>query len=130
MNVELEKVIILLVIGAFVVTSANSLVGLDDSITRAEAVEISKNSNLVKEGLAIAYRFAIETNYYNSSMVEQLKLGHNREIYEKVPKGHSVWQVVWWFRYKEGMATGYTVIVIVDAETGTIIHEEKGILYG
>jgi len=34
--------------------------------------------------------------------------------------------LVWWFRYKEGVG-GYSVIVIVDSETGAIIHEETGI---
>ncbi len=57
----------------------------------------------------------------------QLKVGHNSELYEKVPEGHSVWEVIWWLRYQTKPG-GYDVIVIVDAETATIIHEEKGIL--
>jgi hypothetical protein len=141
---NLEKIITLLVIGAFIVTSINSLntLGdpitreeaienslntLGDPITREEAIEISKNSELVKEGLAISRSFTIETNYRNSSMVEQLKLWHNSEVYEKVPEGHSVWEVIWWLTYQYPPG-GHNVIVIVDAEMATIIHEEKGII--
>ncbi|MBX5327351.1 MAG: hypothetical protein ACQXXH_04695 [Candidatus Bathyarchaeia archaeon] len=134
---KLEKVMVLVVIGVFIVSSVNSLSGLGDPITREEAIEISKNSELVKEGLAVAHRFTIETNYYNSSRLEQLRKWHSDEIFknvprdafweEKVPEGHSVWEVIWWFRYGVG---GYNVIVIVDAETGTIIHETKGIGFG
>ena len=124
---NLEKIITLLVIGAFIVTSINSLNTLGDPITREEAIEISKNSELVKEGLAISRSFTIETNYRNSSMVEQLKLW-NSELYEKVPEGHSVWKVIWWLTYQYPPG-GHNVIVIVDAEMATIIHEKKGIAY-
>ena len=109
------------------------------SITREEAIEISTNSELVKEGLTIARNVTIETNYYNSSRLEQLKIWHSDDIFknvstdafweEKVPEGHSVWEVIWWFHYQTKPG-GYNVIVIVDAETATIIHEEKGIAYG
>jgi hypothetical protein len=98
-----------------------------EPITREEAIEIGTNSELVKEGLAISRSFTIETNYRNSSMVEQLKLW-NSELYEKVPEGHSVWEVIWWLTYQH-QPGGHNVIVIVDAEMATIIHEKKGIAY-
>ena len=59
-------------------------------------------------------------------MVEQLKLGHNREIYEKVPKGHSIWKITWYIGTGIG---GYTIGVIVDAEVGVIITEIKGTVF-
>ena len=119
-----EKVIILTVIGVFVLSSVSSLSAFGNPITRQEAIEISKNSDLVKEGLAIAHSFSVDATYYNSSMVEQLKLGHNREIFENVPEGHGAWEVVWGINRGGG---GYLIIVIVDAETGTVIHETKGV---
>jgi len=124
---SIEKVITLFVIAAFIVTSVNSLSAPSDQITKETAIEISKGSSLVKEGLATAHSVSVGANYYNSSMVEQLKLGHNREIYEKVPEGHSVWQVVWDINLGVG---GYLVIVIINAETGKILHEETGAGYG
>jgi hypothetical protein len=126
MNINLEKLIILLIIGVFIVTSVNSLNALGNPITKEEAIEISKNSELVKEGIGVALKFTVEANYYNSSMVEQLKIGHSGEMYEKVPEGHSIWEVIWWFTYKEKPGA-YDVIVVVDAETGTITYETKGI---
>lgn len=68
-----------------------------------------------------------EANYYNASMVERLKLGHNKETYEKVPEGHTIWQVVWDMHMSW---EGYLIIVLVDAEIGKILHEEKGVRFG
>ena len=127
MNMSIEKIIALFVIASFIVTSVNSLSAPSDQITKETAMEISKGSSLVKEGLATAHSVSVGANYYNSSMMEQLKLGHNRETYAKVPEGHSVWQVVWGIHLGVG---GYTVIVIVDAETGKILHETKGVGFG
>jgi len=108
----------------------NSLSTLGDPITKEEAIEISKNSQLVKEGLAAYGYFTFGAAYYNSSWVEQMKKGHAREMYERVPEGHGVWKVHWTFTLSEGLWVGYTVIVVVDAETGTIIHETKGVGFG
>lgn len=138
MSISIDKAIMLLVIGAFIVTSINSLNALGDAITREKAMEISRNSELVKEGLAIAYSFTIETNYYNSSRLEQLRKWHSDEMFENVPRdafweenvpeGHSVWEVIWRFRYQTKPG-GYNVIIIVDAETGAILYETTGIVH-
>lgn len=135
-GMNLKKVIILLVIGTFIVTSVNSLIALGDPISREMAIEISKNSELVKHSLAISHIFTIETNYYNSSRLEQLRKWHSDEIFknvprdafweEKVPEGHSAWEVIWWFRYQTKPG-GYNVIIIVDAETAKIINETHGV---
>ena len=109
--------------------STNSLNALGNPITREEAIEISRNSGLVKEGVATTERASIDPTHYNSSMVEQLKAGHNRELYERVPVGHSIWKVVWYFSYRIGSSSGYNVIVIVDAETCIMIHEKKGVIF-
>ncbi len=137
-NMNLEKMIVLLVVGTLIVTSVNSLSTLGNEITREEAIEISKNSELVKDGLAISHSFTIETDYYDSLRLEQLREWHSGEIFEnvprdafweeKVPEGHSVWEVIWWFGYK-ARPGGYNVIIIVDAETGVIIYETIGIVH-
>jgi hypothetical protein len=95
-------------------------------VTEEEAVEISKNSKLVQEGLTRSSKFTVETDYYNSSRVEQLKGGPDGAEFEKTPEGHSVWQVIWWLFYQTKPG-GYDIIVIVDAETGKLLHEETGI---
>lgn len=127
MNLNLEKEITLSVILALIVTSINSLSTLGNSITKEEAIEVSKKSELVKEGLAIAYSFEVESNYYNSSMVERMKRGHLGEIFRMVPEGHSVWEVIWCVY--EGVG-GYVIGVIINAESGVIIHETKGVRFG
>jgi len=56
-----------------------------------------------------------------------MKKGHSKEMYMNVPNGHGIWQVTWTFWFSVG---GYTVIVIVDAETRTIAHETPGVRFG
>ena len=139
MNVNPKKAIILLAIGALIVISIVLFGAPNGLVTREEAIEVSRNSGLVREGLAISRSFAVEINYYNSSRLERLREWHFNEIFEnvprdafweeKVPEGHSAWEVIWWFHYQK-KSGGYNVIVIVDAEMATIIHETKGIALG
>ncbi len=123
---KVEKAIILLVIAAFLTTSVSSLSVIPDASTKDGAIEISKEAKLVKDGLVRSQSFTVEAHYLNASAIEQLKKGHLRAIFEKVPEGHSVWEVTWWFRPKREL-WGYSVIVEVDSETGALIHEEMGI---
>lgn len=109
-------------------TSVDSLNAVGKPVTREEAIEISKNAELVREGMATFDYFGIgEINFCNSSLVKQLREGHNREIYENVPEGHDVWQVIWVFQASKTISVGYLIVVTVDAETGTILDERKGI---
>lgn len=126
---NLERVLILLVIGAFTVASVSSLTSPIGLLTKETATEISKKAELVREGIATSrFHQVSEATYHNSTWVEQMKKGHNKELYAKVPEGHSIWHVVWAFT--EFPISGYTVIVIVDAETGRIAHETLGIGFG
>ena len=134
---NLEKIMVILVIVSFFLTSISVLTVQAGPLTREEAIEISKNSALVQEGLAKSRYTTIQAHYYNSSMLEQLKEWHSDEIFEnvpkdafweeKVPEGHSVWEILWSF--SEGVG-GYNIGVIVDAETGTIITEVIGVRFG
>jgi hypothetical protein len=77
MNMKLEKAIASLILGTLIVTFITSIYSLSvvgNPITKKEAIEISRNSELVKESLAKAYRAGVsEANYHNSSWVEQMK---------------------------------------------------------
>jgi len=125
-----------LAVVSFAFTSVSLLSIREVSLTREEAIEISKGSSLVKEGLAIAHSTSVEAHYYNSQRIEQLREWHQEEIFEnaskyefweeKVPRGHSVWEIIWYFH--EGVG-GYSIIVIVDAKVGVIVTEEKGIAF-
>jgi hypothetical protein len=124
MKMNPERIIPLLLIGAFIIASISPLSKVGSLVTKEEAIEISKSSGLVKEGLATTRGFAIDTSYFNSSSVEQLKKGRNGELFKNIPVRHSAWQVIWWFSYGIG---GHDVIVILDAETGTLICDARGI---
>jgi len=136
LNGNLERIIIALAVVSFAFTSVSLLSIREVPLTREEAIEISKGSSLVKEGLAIAYSISVEANYYNSQRIEQLREWHQEEIFEnvpkdefweeKVPKGHSVWEIIWYIGTGIG---GYNIGVIVDAEVGVIITEVKGIVF-
>lgn len=133
----MEKVLILILIVVLVTTSAVSLVALGDPITREEAIGRSVDSELVREGLGLAHTFSIEANYYNSSRLEQRRIWHSDKLFEnvskddfweeRVPEGHTAWEIIWWFSGVKGpSAQGYVVIVVIDAETKWIIFETLG----
>jgi len=126
MSMSLERALILLVIGAFTATSVSLLMSPAVPLTREGAMEVSKKAELVRHGIATSRSSQIsEATYHNSTWVEMMKNGHNKEMYLKVPEGHGIWQIVWTFT--EFPVSGYTVIVIVDAEIGRIAHETVGI---
>lgn len=129
MDVSVKKpaivLIILLALAAGYMLPVITLYG--PVMSTEEAVEMSKNSELVKEGMQIA-KVTIEVHYFNSSTVETFRNGFNAEDFERVPEGHAAWEIIWWFALKDNPG-GYNVIVVVDAETGVIAYDAKGIRY-
>jgi hypothetical protein len=129
--VNLEKATVLLIIemlvaiGLFVPTCPNLLITFSNPMRKEEAIEISKNAKLFKEGIAVTLRYSSYAYFYNSTMVDRLKHGHNRLLYQEVPQGHSIWEVEWTFLYQEKPG-GYIILIIVDAETGIITHQVMG----
>jgi hypothetical protein len=94
-------------------------------VSREEATEISWSAHLVVDGLASSTKHVIESiDYYNASMVERLNKIHGDGIYADVPQGHDIWEVLWAF--VKGVEGTYLVIVIIDVQTGFIVHEEMG----
>ena len=71
-RVKLEKAIILSLVAVLFLTSIYSLTP-PLPVIKEEAIEVSKTSELVREGLAIACSLTIETRYYNTSRLEELK---------------------------------------------------------
>jgi hypothetical protein len=130
MSASIEKAIILLTIAVLSATCIYSVRVLEGRITEEEAIEISKSSEVVKEGMASHGYFSFEATYYNLSWVEKMKKGHNRNFCEKVPEGHGIWEVDWTFTVSKECFIGYITIIIVDAEWGIILHETKGVSFG
>jgi hypothetical protein len=158
LRVSVEKVIVLFVISVFVVTAIISISEANGPITREEAIEISKNAEEVKHGLAKVGSsetgwFRIDAYYCNSSRIEELKILREQDIEElnrwrreqgyawfgnvtkddywefKVPEVHSVWNLVWAFGGYGASAEFYTLGVIVNAETGAIISVYPGVIF-
>jgi len=131
LDVNIERILVTLVMVSFVFTSVSLMSIREVPLTREEAVEISRGSSLVKEGLAIAYSTSVEAHYYNSQRIEELRKLHpafwEEKVALKLRKGHSVWEIIWYIYMGIG---GYTIGVIVDAEVGTIINEMKGLGFG
>jgi hypothetical protein len=115
----------LVAIGLFVPMCPNLLITFSNPMRKEEAIEISKNAKLFKEGIAVTLRYSSYAYFYNSTMVDRLKHGHNRLLYQEVPQGHSIWEVEWTFLYQEKPG-GYIILIIVDAETGIITHQVMG----
>jgi hypothetical protein len=97
-------------------------------ISREEPAEISRSADLVVAGLASSTRnFVGSIDYYSASMVEQLKKIHSEGMYADGPQGHDIWAVIWAFT--KGVEGTYLVIVIIDVQTGFIVHEETGAFF-
>ncbi len=124
-NVNAEKVIVTLVLLSFALTSINRLVVQGRSLTREEAIEISRNSELIRSLWHLvedADWYTLEAYYLNETRTGELK-EQNPEYYEFLPDDHGVWLVTWEIGpSKSGPAT---IIVehYIDEETGEILHE-------
>jgi hypothetical protein len=125
MKIGLERIVVLLILGVFIVASGSSLMS-SRPVTEHEALEISKKSEFVREMLTRQLRFAtFGAEYYNSSLLERIRALHpgDRDTawQFKVPEGHSAWNVGW--RFLEEGGWYYGVAVYIDAETGQMVGE-------
>lgn len=133
-NDALERFIAALFLAAFLVTVVGSWAMPSFPLTEKAAVDMSRGTELVEDGLAIDRSFVIETHYYNLSALERLKQWHSDPIFQnspesyfwerRIPNGHTAWEIIWWFSYR-GLG-GYNVIVVLDACTGAVTSASKG----
>jgi len=121
--VNAEKVITTLVVLSFTLTLMSTFIVAGNSLTKEEAIEISRNSQLVQSLLEDADRYTLEVHYLNQTQVNEA-----REEYpwlqEFYPKDRSVWTVTWYI-HPMGATSAFAYVVshIIDAETGQILHE-------
>jgi len=122
MNVSAEKMMVILVVSSFALTSISVLVVRGGSLTREEAIEISRNTCAVQEDLSYGGIPGVTTDYWNATFIRSLKQKYPalREI-ENLPEDHGVWRVFW------AMLPGYYVLHFIDELTGKVLHES--ILY-
>ena len=103
MNVNAEKVIVVLVVASFALTSMSTLITAGNPLTREEAIEISRNSQLVQRFWENADRYMLEVNYQNQT---------------------DVWHITWYIHPMDAVsAFAYVVSQSIDGETGEILDE-------
>jgi len=123
MSAKLEKSVVLLLLVILFVAVANTLVLQGFSLTKEEAIEISRDSDTVRSRLEGSDNYSVEVHYMNSTEVNNARerFPSDREIY---PENRSIWTVTWSIHAK-GTHTGALAIIshVVDAETGQILYE-------
>ena len=107
---NLEKIMAILVIVSFSLTSINILIVQEISLTKEEAIEISRNSKLVRSFLEDADRYTLEVHHLNKTQAGM---------------DHGVWDITWYIHPNNApSAFAYVVSHTIDEETGEILREE------
>lgn len=102
-----EKITLVLLLGVPVLVSFVTLAG--SSVTRQEAIEIGRNSDLVSSLLEHADRYSLKVYYRNRTQA-------NRD--------HGVWTITWCIHQKgDPSGAAASVSQAIDEETGEILDE-------
>jgi len=96
------------------------------SITREEAIEISRNTELVQSMWHLiedADWYTLEADYLNNTRINELK-EQNPQFFEFLPDVHGVWLVEWEIGPSKWGPATIIVIHYIDEKTGEILHED------
>lgn len=109
MNVNKEKVMAILVVFSFVLTSISIFAVQGGSLTKEEAIKISRNSKLVRSLLEGADYYTLEVHYLNRTQVNN---------------DRGMWFITWYI-HPIGAVSGFAYVVShsIDEETGEILDE-------
>lgn len=118
-----ERILTTLVILNLVLTSITALVLSSHPLSRDEAVELSRNSELVCILMEDAVGYSLEVHYMNKTQVNRAR-ETNPRLQEIYPEDRSVWTITWYI-HPEDAPSAYAHVVshVIDAETGQILHE-------
>lgn len=123
MNVNIEKVMVILVLFSFALTSITILIVQGNSLTGEEAIEISRNTSIVQEALSYGGIPRVTADYWNATYIISLKQKYpNDEEFENLPDNHGVWRVFWIIFPPEEHILHY-----IDELTGEVLYE--GVYY-
>jgi hypothetical protein len=109
----------------FSLTSAGILIANQGPITREEAIDISRNTKLVRDLMEKADRYTLEIFYLNKTEVNRFRADYPYSgLLEMYPADRDIW-VVMWYIHPKGTASSVAdgVNHVIDAETGQILHE-------
>jgi len=112
-----------LVVASFVLTSVTVLLLQGDSLTREEAIGISRNTPIVQEALGLGDRLGgiprVTADHWNATYIISLKQKNpNHEEFENLPEDHGVWRVFWII-----FPPGEHILHFVDELTGQVLYE-------
>jgi len=108
LNVNAEKLLATLVMLSFGFTSVVVLLGPRRLVTREEAIEISRNSELVRSLLKDSDHHMLEVHYRNMTGVSD----------------HGMWHIAWYIHgIGDPSASANVVVHEIDEVTGEILSE-------
>lgn len=123
MRVNIERIPIILIVLLFAVTLMNMLVMQGSSLTREEAIEISRNSRVVGDLLKDAEYYTLIVRYMNSTQVNKAR-EEFPSLNESYPENRSIWLVTWYIRPKDAVSSfSYIVSHVIEEDMGQIIYE-------
>jgi hypothetical protein len=119
---DIETILVILVMMSFALTSIDIFVVQGGSLTKEEAIEISRNTATVQEALSQGGIPRVTADHWNVTYIISFKQEHPnlREI-ENLPQDNGVWRVFW------VIPPGYHILHYIDEETGEVLHE--GVYY-
>jgi len=123
LRINAERTFSILIITAFVLTSIIVYATGSNSLSREEAIDISRRSELVCTLMENADRHTLEVHYMNKTQVNKAR-EEMPWLKEDFPENRSVWTVTWYI-HPEGAVSAFAYVVshVIDAETGQILHE-------
>jgi len=109
MRTYVEKLIVIFAVIVFALTFISMFVVRGGSLTREEAIGISRNSKLVRSLLEGADRYTLEVYYLNKT-----------QVYEN----HGIWSITWYIHPIDApSAFAYVVSQTINEETREILSE-------
>lgn len=120
---NLETVLVAAIVLFIILLSGSTLILPASSLTRDEAVEVSRNSPLIRDWLARADVYTVEAFHMNSSEADRARQEFPA-LGEEYPENRSIWVVVWNF-HPVGAVSGFLLCAnhVIDDETGRIVFE-------
>jgi hypothetical protein len=98
------------------------------TITREEAIEISRNTSAVQEFLEDATTYWVNATYLDEEEIMLWK-EWRPELFGNFPSDHGVWEIMWTIRLKPSGISQTSLYHYIDEETGEIILELRGVLF-
>ena len=125
MNARLEKLVVSLLLVIFFVALANTFVSQGFSLTKEEAIEISRNSETVQHYMEESDHYSLEVHYLNSTQVDMAR-EEFPALQEMYPENRSIWTVTWYIHPRPPSGAILFITDVIDDETGQIFHEGAG----